>query len=453
MKRIIAIALAVVLCCGLFITAAFAEESDGVSPDGTSSSSSETVETTGGTEVEGEEDKAVETSPAGPDPDPVVNPETGAILEDVTVVPDELGKVSFVHVESRMRKGNLQVLALQENVDMLESIDYDDLKDDLREQLNEIAQGQWFMVQMGQTGTLAYEQMDQAYDAIREQFDAIKDGEMQEDNAGTIRQLKNLQDQIVMGGEATYVALSAMEIQESSLQRQLTAMNRTVEEMELRYQMGQISSLQLSQAKAGQTSLASGLETLRMNIRAYKAQLELLLGVEMTGEIELGPVPTVTEKQLEAMDLEKDLAAAKEKSYALYDAAQTLEDEREDFKDNYSYNNSDSLSSRQAWHTWQSAQYTYQNTVQNYELRFRNLYAQVNDYKQIWEAAKVSLESQRLRAEASELKYEQGTISYNQLLDARDELTAAEETVQSASNDLFSAYNTYCWAVQHGILN
>ena len=285
MKRIIAIALAVVLCCGLFITAAFAEESDGVSPDGTSSSSSETVETTGGTEVEGEEDKAVETSPAGPDPDPVVNPETGAILEDVTIVPDELGKVSFAHVESRMRKGNLQVLALQENVDMLESIDYDDLKDDLREQLNEIAQGQWFMVQMGQTGTLAYEQMDQAYDAIREQFDAIKDGEMQEDNAGTIRQLKNLQDQIVMGGEATYVALAAMEIQESSLQRQLTAMNRTVEEMELRYQMGQISSLQLSQAKAGQTSLASGLETLRMNIRAYKAQLELLLGVEMTGEI------------------------------------------------------------------------------------------------------------------------------------------------------------------------
>ena len=335
---------------------------------------------------------------------------------------------------------------------MLESIDYDDLKDDLRDQLNEIAQGQWFMVQFDQEGTLAYEQMQQAYDAVREQFDAIKDGEMQEDNAGTIRQLKNLQDQIVMGGEATYVALAAMEIQEASLQRQLTAMNRTVEEMELRYQLGQISSLQLSQVKAGQTSLASGLETLRMNIRTYKAQLELLLGAEMTGEIALGPVPTVTEKQLEAMDLEKDLAAAKEKSYELYDAAQTLEDQREDFKDNYSYH-STSLSSRQAWHTWQAAQYTYNNTVQNYELRFRGLYAQVKDYKQIWEAAKVSLESQKLSAAASELKYEQGTISYNALLDARDELTAAEEKVQSAANDLFSSYNTYCWAVQHGILN
>ena len=28
-----------------------------------------------------------------------------------------------------------------------------------------------------------------------------------------------------------------------------------------------------------------------------------------------------------------------------------------------------------------------------------------------------------------------------------------EEKVQTASNDLFSAYNTYCWAVEHGVLN
>ena len=27
------------------------------------------------------------------------------------------------------------------------------------------------------------------------------------------------------------------------------------------------------------------------------------------------------------------------------------------------------------------------------------------------------------------------------------------ETVKTAANDLFSMYNTYCWAVQHGILN
>ena len=53
---------------------------------------------------------------------------------------------------------------------------------------------------------------------------------------------------------------------------------------------------------------------------------------------------------------------------------------------------------------------------------------------------------------ASELKYQQGTISENALLTARDALAEAEEKVLAAGNDLFSSYNSYCWAVQHGIL-
>ena len=143
---------------------------------------------------------------------------------------------------------------------MLNSIDYADLQEDLRQQLNQIAQGQWYMVLMGQSGTLAYEQMDQAYDAVREQFDAIKDGEMQKDNADALRNVQNLQDQIVMAGEATYVALATMELQAASLERQLEATNRTVEEMELRCTLGQVASLQLEQTKAGRAALQSGLD-------------------------------------------------------------------------------------------------------------------------------------------------------------------------------------------------
>ena len=81
------------------------------------------------------------------------------------------------------------------------------------------------------------------------------------------------------------------------------------------------------------------------------------------------------------------------------------------------------------------------------------MYAQVQDYKQIYDAAKVSLECEKTSCAASELKYKQGTISQNALLDARDSLKEAEEKVQSAANDLFSSYNTYCWAVEHGVLN
>lgn len=86
---------------------------------------------------------------------------------------------------------------------------------------------------------------------------------MQEDNTSSMRQLKNLQDQIIMAGETTYVALAAMELQEASLQRQLAAMNRTVEEMELRYQLGQISSLQLSQTRPARPASPAALQHCR----------------------------------------------------------------------------------------------------------------------------------------------------------------------------------------------
>ena len=97
-----------------------------------------------------------------------------------------------------------------------------------------------------------------------------------------------------------------------------------------------------------------------------------------------------------------------------------LEDEQETYKDvgdDYGYN-MEKVQFRQAKHNWQAAQYTYSDTVQTYELKFK-----------------------------------QGTISQNALLDARDSLKEAEEKVQSAANDLFSSYNTYRWAVEHGVLN
>ena len=155
------------------------------------------------------------------------------------------------------------------------------------------------------------------------------------------------------------------------------------------------------------------------------------------------------------MDLEQDLLTAKAQSYELYAAAKTLEEEQETYKEagkDYGYNEK-KLEFRRAKHNWQAAQYTYNSTIQEYELKFRTLYAQVQDYKQILNAAKVSLESEKLSFAASELKYQQGTISQNAYLTAQDELKAAEEAVQTAANDLFSSYNTYCWAVQHGILN
>ena len=54
---------------------------------------------------------------------------------------------------------------------------------------------------------------------------------------------------------------------------------------------------------------------------------------------------------------------------------------------------------------------------------------------------------------AEELKFEQGRISRNAYCDAQDALAAAREKVATTGLDLFTSYNNYRWAVDHGILN
>lgn len=378
---------------------------------------------------------------------------------EVETVPDRVGFASFENVESRMRANNLKILSLQQSIGTLEDIDYAELEEDLRDALHSIVDQQWGMIQMEMLEPIAAKMtaatLEEQYDAVKEQLTDLREGKLQADNAGIIRQIQNAQNQIILAGESTFIALKAMETQEGALQRQLTALNRTVEEMELRYQLGQISALQLSEVKAGRSSLTSGLSTLRMNMEVYKAQLEQLLGAEITGQISLGTIPTVTAEQVAAINPEADLAAYKEKSYELYEAKKTLEEAQEEFEDARDEYKADEKKQeyRSAQRTWQAAQYTYNDTVQSCELKFQTICRQVKDYQQIWEAAKVSLACQQESYKASELKFQQGTISQNALLTAGDDLRTAEEKVENAASDLFSAYNIYCWAVQHGILN
>ncbi len=435
-----AIALALVLALALCMAPALAEESASAGQAVPETETAPEAKAAPGAEASPDaapEEEKDAPSPAGPD-----------AVDAAQTPPDPLGEVSFANMERRMREKNLQILSLQENVTSLENFDYDELYEDLRNSLNAINAGQYALFQMGVGGSAASE-LEQSYSAVEKQFDDLKKGRLQRTNAGTIRQLKNLQDQIVMAGESMYTALVSMETQEAGLERQLAALDRTVEELELRYRLGQVSALQLTQAKAGRASLESGLETLRMNIRVYKVQLETMLGAEQTGEIKLGAVPAVTSEQLSAMDLEADLAAAKKASYELYAAKQELDDAYTPYANPGSVGNA----YQAGQHSFQAAKYTYQNTVQNYELKFRTLYSQVKDNQQILSASRVSLASQEQEYAAMELKFQQGSISQNALLQARDSLNEAKEAVRTASENLFASYNSYCWAAEHGILN
>ena len=407
--------------------------------------------------------------------------------ETVQTTPDAAGTLSFENLGARMKEKSYALLALEESIALVESTDYEKVEQELRDGLNEIADAQWGMTALGSAGTavlsrvptaagspdasdyalagavdavggavgrLASQSLQTQYDALRERFDDVRDGKLQRDNEGVVRQLKSMENNTVQMMQNVYITLLGLEEQSAALARQDAALDRTLAELELRYQLGQISTMTLEQAKAGKIQLESGKATLDMNITALRRQLNAMVGEELTAPLTLGALPAVTAEQLSAMDVEKDLEKAKAASYDLYAAKKTLDDADEEYDDSgaKSYYNERDYKKVQARHKWQSAQYTYNATVQKYELTFRSLCDKVKDCAQILSAAKVSLECERSDLAAAQLKYEQGTISENALHTAEDELYTAQDTVSGAERDLFTAYNNYRWAVDCGLL-
>ena len=410
-----------------------------------------------------------------------------AAAETAQTAPDAAGTLSFENLGARMKEKSYALLALEESIALVESTDYEKVEQELRDGLNEIADAQWGMTALGSAGTaalskvpttegspdasdyalagavntvgaavgrLASQSLQTQYDALRERFDDVRDGKLQRDNEGVVRQLKSMENNTVQMMQNVYITLLGLEEQSAALARQDAALDRTLAELELRYQLGQISTMTLEQAKAGKIQLESGKATLDMNITALRRQLNAMVGEELTAPLTLGALPAVTAEQLSAMDVEKDLEKAKAASYDLYAAKKTLDDADEEYDDSgaKSYYNERDYKKVQARHKWQSAQYTYNATVQKYELTFRSLCDKVKDCAQILSAAKVSLECEHSDLAAAQLKYEQGTISENALHTAEDELYTAQDTVSGAERDLFTAYNNYRWAVECGLL-
>ena len=375
--------------------------------------------------------------------------------ETAQTTPDAAGTLRFENLSARMKTGYYTVMSLEENIAAIECIDYDKMYEDLRDGLNQIAEAQWMMLQIPGAGeTYTYKSLQDQYDTLRKTFDDIKDGKLQQDNADLVRQLRDAENQLLMAGQTLYINLLGLEDQSAALTRQTAALDRTIEEVKLRYELGQVSAMTLQQTEAGKTQVESGKAALDAAVAQLRRQLNAMTGEELTAPLTLNALPGVTVEQLAAMDVEKDLEKAKAVSYDLYAAKLTLDDADEEYKDKagdlgYNEDNYEYIAVK---HRWQAAQYTYNAAVQNFELSFRSLYDSVQSYASALNAAKVSLECERSDLAAAQLRYEQGTISENGLHTAEDELYTAQDTVSSAERDLFTAYNNYRWAVDYGLL-
>lgn len=292
-----------------------------------------------------------------------------------------------------------------------------------------------------------------SYASLNSTVTDLATGKLQKDAAAARRQLKNAQDLTVVGAESLYFAILELEQTKGTLQRNLAALNRSLQEMELRYELGQISALTLEQVKNGRASLQSSLSTLEMNLRRCKLQMQSMIGAGLNGSLTLGPLPALSQELVNAMDYKPDLAEAKDRSYDLFAAKKKLDEASDTYDDTRAGYAQDTYNVRSARHTYEAALYEYKMSEQNFEMNFRSTFDSVKDYQQVLNSAQTSLAYQESAYASMELKYRQGTISRNALSDAEDDLAEAKDAVETARRNLFTAYRTYYWAVNYGVMS
>ena len=94
----------------------------------------------------------------------------------------------------------------------------------------------------------------------------------------------------------------------------------------------------------------------------------------------------------------------------------------------------------------------YKRQVQNFETSFKSLYDSLANYEQLYASAQSALVWQQSQLDTVQTRYDLGLTTCSAVLDAQDEVASAQSALDSAWRDLFSACNSYRWAVEYGLL-
>lgn len=413
------------------------------------------------------------------------------------------GTLTFAQVGPQMRANNLNILAAQEGLNAANAFDREAAYDELKDAIDETNDAIWTMTNLsnnlvektvaglgdalkdiditlgnleeilGNVGKFAagsviaignaaaqkaylmvqIDNMKAAVEGMEKQLESLEKDEYEKNLMDTTRMVESTIDQIVAAAESLYVTILSTELQLDTLRDTLASTERTLKEMELRYQRGQIAKLSLMQVQQGYQSLTTSVNSLDNTISTMKASLQSMLGGETTGQLTLQALPSMDMTWMDRIVYNKDLEAAKLQSYTLYSAGRTLEDAEETWEEAQDEYSKGSYKYKVAEHTYQSAVYQHDAAVQNFALSFRGLYTAIPPAQESLAAAQSALAYQEKVYAAQELKYQQGNLSANALLDAKDALESARRDVTAAQLELFSVGHSYQQAVELGLVS
>lgn len=417
----------------------------------------------------------------------------------VTIPSD--GTLAFSQIGERVKANNLTLKAAEESLKQAKAMDWDDAIDEMEDaidnldiQISQLLTGSKAQLEKAQadlatslngisvtdgnltglkeviqnTVTLStlsslsqYSQMQAASlkaskESLEDQLDDLKEQKQdyQKTLKDTERQIDYAADQTISGAESLYLTILSTQLQLDGLKNNtLASTQRSLKEIELRYQLGQVSKLTLTQVQNGYESLASSITSLENTVSTLYSSLQSLMGDVPTGKLRLLDTPSVTADELSYLNYASDLSKAKEKSYTLYTADRAVEDAEDAMNDARRDEGKNSYQYKMAEYAYQSSIYKKDAAVASFEASFLNLYKAIAPAQTALAAKQSALAYEQQMYAVAEKKYQLGNLSANALQDAKDTLDSAQRDVEAAQLDLFTAYHSYDQAVKLGLVS
>lgn len=417
----------------------------------------------------------------------------------VTIPSD--GTLSFSQIGERVKANNLTLKAAQESLKQAKAMDWDDAIDEMEDaidnldiQISQLLNGSTnqlatanaaltasldkvsvsgekienlgdvinsainvsMLKTLAQYGQMQAESLKSTKESLEDQLDDLKEQKQdyQKTLKDTERQIDYAADQTISGAESLYLTILSTQLQLDGLKNNtLASTQRSLKEIELRYQLGQVSKLTLTQVQNGYESLASSITSLENTVSTLYSSLQSLMGDVPTGKLRLLDTPSVTADELSYLNYASDLSKAKENSYSLYTADRAVEDAEDAMNDARRDEGKNSYQYKMAEYAYQSSLYKKDAAVASFEASFLNLYKAIAPAQTALAAKQSALAYEQQMYAVAEKKYQLGNLSANALQDAKDTLDSAQRDVEAAQLDLFTAYHSYDQAVKLGLLS
>lgn len=417
----------------------------------------------------------------------------------VTIPSD--GTLSFSQIGERVKANNLTLKAAQESLKQAQAMDWNDAIDEMEDaidnldiQISQLLTGSSSqlaeankalqaslasvsvskegLVDLGDVikntiavstlttlseyGKIQVESLKSTKESLEDQLDDLKEQkeDYQKTLADTERQIDYAADQTISGAESLYLTILSTQLQLDGLKNNtLASTQRSLKEIELRYQLGQVSKLTLTQVQNGYESLESSITSLENTVSTLYSSLQSLMGDVPTGKLRLLDTPSVTADELSYLNYASDLSKAKENSYSLYTADRAVEDAEDAMNDARRDEGKNSYQYKMAEYAYQSSLYKKDAAVASFEASFLNLYKAIAPAQTALAAKQSTLAYEQQMYAVAEKKYQLGNLSANALQDAKDTLDSAQRDVEAAQLDLFTAYHSYDQAVKLGLVS